>query len=197
MTPVEVFNQALQFIGAQTQITVFGDGSSAFPPAANAADVLYMPTVQLVLRQNDPDFARYTVALAASAAAPPPSWAFAYTYPADCLRVRQLRPPTGSYNVFDPQPVRGNVAFVRLPPGNTPGKAILTNQPNALAVYTTSLATEDQWDSIFEQAVVRQLANPLALALAGRPDYARELLEEAGRYEQLAEFGDESMARSV
>jgi len=187
---IDVFNQALEFIGSQTQIEAFGDGTSAFPPAANAATVLYTPTVQLLLRQNNPDFARFTVALTVSPASVPPPWIYAYVYPGDCVWARQIA-PSGRYNIFDPYPIRGLVYFAN------PGKLIATNQANAELVYTTSLVTENEWDAVFEQSVVRQLANPLAMALAGRPDYAKELLETAARYEQLAELSDESVARSV
>jgi uncharacterized protein with ATP-grasp and redox domains len=86
---------------------------------------------------------------------------------------------------------------VAIDPSMAPVKIIATDLANALAVYTTSNVTEDQWDSVFLQSVIRQLANPLAMAVAGRPDYARELLEEAARYEQMQEFSDESMARAV
>jgi phage shock protein A len=68
---------------------------------------------------------------------------------------------------------------------------ILTNQNAALAVYTTNAMNENQWDSGFAEAVVRRLANPLGMAMAGRPDFARELLEESERYSQLAEAIDE------
>jgi hypothetical protein len=153
--------------------------------------------VQLLLRQNNPDFARLTpqLLLASTVTAPVP-WMFAYEYPADCLFLRQLVPPPRSYNIYDPFPIRGNVG-VAIDPSMAPVKIIATDLANALAVYTTSNVTEDQWDSVFLQSVIRQLANPLAMAVAGRPDYARELLEEAARYEQMQEFSDESMARAV
>jgi hypothetical protein len=34
--------------------------------------------------------------------------------------------------------------------------------------------------------MARRLANPLAMALAGRPDFARELLQESQQYASIA-----------
>ena len=186
MADFDVVNQSLELIAAQTQITALNDGSAA----ANAALVLFQPTVNVVLREIDPAFARRTAVLALSAAATPiVPWAFEYLYPADCIRVRQIRPPAASVVADDPQPVRAAVAVDVIAATTT--KVILTNQAGALVVYTSSIATEPQWDSGFREAVVRRLANPLAMALAARPDFARELLQESEQYAQLAEAIDE------
>jgi hypothetical protein len=181
-----VVNTALELIASQTTITALNDGT----PQANAAQTIYAPVVQLLLREIDPDFARLTAALSLSSAGTPvPPWAFEYLYPADCLRLRQVRPAVGSYNVNDPLPVRSVVAFDIISAVNT--KVILTNQASALAVYTSSTPTEAQWDSVFAEAVARRLANPLAMALSGRPDFARQILEEAAAVASTAEGVDD------
>jgi hypothetical protein len=191
LTSTIVTNEALQQIAAQTRITSLTDGS----PAANAASVVYAPTVQILLRELDPDFARYTFSLVLSAAATPiPPWAYEYVYPTDMLRLRQVRPPNSGTGALtdpnDPQPVRANVAYDPIGSPASP-KVILTNQQNALAVYTTSLVTEAQWDSVFTDAIVRRLANPLAMALSGRPDFAKTILEQSAAMAQTAEAVDE------
>jgi len=194
-TSADIVNESLELIASQAQITALNDGSVE----GNAAAVVYAPTVQLLLRQLDPDFARlpsFELSVTAAASVPSP-WAYEYAYPADCLRLRQLAPPAsgpGSLaDPFDPVPIRGEVAFDPNGQGaNKPAKVILSNQQSALATYTTSLVTEDDWDPAFREAVVRRLANPLAMAIAGRPDFARELLEESERYAGLAELADDS-----
>lgn len=181
-----IVNAALEQIAAQTTITALNDGS----PAANAATVVYTPTVEFLLRQLDPDFARYTAALVLSAAVTPVSpWAFEYLWPADCIRLRQVRPASGAYDPYDPQPVRANVAFDIIAAVST--KVILTDQVNALAVYTSSTPTEAQWDSVFADAVIRRLANPLAMALSGRPDFAREILQQSAASAATADAVDD------
>ncbi len=62
----------------------------------------------------------------------------------------------------------------------------------ALAMYTSNLATEAMFDSAFAEAVSRRLGNAVSMALAGRPDFAKELLQEAEQYSQLAETIDEN-----
>lgn len=186
MADFDVVNQSLELIAAQTTITSLNDGS----PAANAAQTYFQPTVNVVLRELDPAFARRTAVLVASGVGTPiVPWGFEYLYPADCMRMRQVRPPVASVVANDPQPIRASVAVDVI--AAVPTKVILTNQASALLVYTSNAATVDQWDSGFREAVVRRLANPLSLALSGRSDLARELLQEAEQYSQLAEAIDE------
>lgn len=186
-----VVNAALEQIAAQTTIVSLTDGS----PAANAANVVYAPTVQLLLRELDPDFARFTAALVIAAGGTPPlGWAFEYLWPNDMVRLRQVQPPKSGPGSLpdpnDPQPVRANVAFDVIAAVNT--KVILTNQISAVAVYTTSNVTEVQWDAVFLDAMIRRLSNPLAMALSGRPDFAKEVLSQSAAMAQTAEAVDDS-----
>lgn len=194
LTSTIVTNEALQQVASQYQISSLTDGS----PQAIAASVVYNPTVQLMLRELDPDFARFTAVLGLSAAPTPVvPWAYEYIYPLDCCRLRQVRPPgsgTGSLSdPNDPYPVKANVAFSIIAGVNT--KVVLTNQQNALAVYTSSSVVEAQWDSAFTDAVVRRLANPLAMALSGRPDFAKTILEQSVAMAATCEVIDESSFR--
>lgn len=190
LTAAIVVNEALQHIASQTTITSLTDGSAA----ANAALVVYNPTIEVLMREIDPDFARYTIPLALSGAAiPPPPWTFEYLYPTDCMRLRQVRPPRVGVGALadlnDPAPIKAQVAFDVI--ANVSTKVILTNQANAMAVYTSGLAPEATWDSAFADAVVRRLANPLAMALSGRPDFAEKVLMQAAQMAATAEAIDE------
>ena len=180
-----VVNQALELIAAQTTISDLNDGSTL----GNAAGVIYTPLVQMLLRQLDPDFARKTAALVVATGTPVIPYAYEYTYPADCLRTRQVRPPASGVGAladpFDPLPVYWAVGF------DQNSKVILTNQVNAYLVYTTSSVTEAFWDAFFVQSVVGRLAMPLSMAGAGRPDFARALLEEAQSIAAMAEGRDD------
>lgn len=192
-----VCNEALSFIGSQTQLASLNDPN--YPGVAAAATLLYAPTVQLMLRELDPDFARVYLTLVTATGTPPPPWSYQYAYPSDCLRLRQVRPPgSGMGSLADannPIPIKANVGVALVSSVLT--KVIWTNQQNALAVYTTLNVTELMWDSVFNDAVVRRLANPFAMALAGRPDFARELLEESARVAGTAEMVDESSVRRL
>jgi hypothetical protein len=188
----DVVNQALELIATQNRITALNDGT----PAAVAANTIYAPTVSLMLRAMEPDFARKTATLTLSAAVTPVDpWSQEYLYPSDCLRVLQVRPLQGGYDNNNPKIVRWMVQVDTISAVLT--KVILANQIAASATYITSSVTEDQWDFAFMNAVVRRLANPLAMALSGRPDFARELLEESSRAAMFADAADESMIRSA
>lgn len=183
-TAADIVNRALEMIGSQVQVTGSNptfDGTVA----GNAAGVLYTPAVELVMRESNPSFARRTAALVAAAGSPITPWTQKYTYPADCMRMRALRP--ASYSANDPQPVRGAIAFDSV----AALKVIVTNAASALAVYTSNAVVESQFDPSFCEALARKLANPLAMALQGRPDFSRELLAEAQQYESMAELIDE------
>ena len=104
---VEIVNTALELIAAQTTIASLTDGS----PAADAANTIYQPVIQLMMREMDPAFARFTAPLVVAVnPSQVPQWAWEYAYPVDCVRLRQVLPPTG-YDVNDPQPIRANVGF--------------------------------------------------------------------------------------
>lgn len=191
VSAITIVNSALEQIAAQSTISALGDGTTA----GDAAQIVYAPTVQLMLRELDPDFARFTAPLALSAAVTPvPPWAFEYLYPPNCARLRQVRPPGSGVGSLvdpnDPQPIRANVAFDRISGVNT--KVILTNQVSALAVYTSTQVTEVEWDAVFVDTVVRRLANPLAMALSGRPDFAKEILMQSAQMAGTAEAVDDS-----
>lgn len=188
---VTVVNAALEQIAAQTQITSLGDGS----PAANAASVVYSLTVELLLRILEPDFARLNASLVTLAGTPPPRWAYQYTLPADCLRLLQVTPTAAVVAGLDPNDPQPTLFGVNMTA--TPAAVVFTDQgAGALATYISSAITEAQWDSAFADTVVRRLANPLAMALSGRPDFARELLEQAIRSEQSSHASDDSMVRA-
>lgn len=188
-TQLAILNSALEFIKSQ-DLTLAGSypnftGSSAI---ANAANVLYGPVRDLLLREVNPEFGRITIVAAGSGATPIAPWSYEYLYPQDGLRIRQIRPPTSGPGALadpnDPVPVRGSVAFEPRAAGGA--KVVLTNQQNALLVYTSNTPPEAFWDPDFAWALSRTLAEPFAMAIAGRPDWARELLDRAQQYGSLS-----------
>jgi hypothetical protein len=186
-TSIDVVNYALELIGSQQTITSFND-----VPVGLAANIIYVPTIQLVMWQTQPDFARVegqALAIATGKTAPP-GWTYVYTYPSDCVQMRYVYPAI--WPPFDPQAIRSSIGFDKTA---TAAKVVWSTVQNAVASYTSSAVTENQWDSAFMQGVIRQLGNVLSMALAGRPEYARELLQQAEMYHQMAESLDESGVR--
>ena len=168
---IDIINRSLTEIAARQPI-------SGSPPtydnsaAAVAAVQLYQPAVETLLRQQDFEFARTVAPLAVQAGTPPLGWAFQYTYPATCLRVRQIVPAT--FDPFDPQPVVWDVGTV------SGVRVVWVNEASAQIGITTNAITENEWDSLFTEQMVRYLGSMLAMPVGGRPDFSREMLGQAG-----------------
>jgi hypothetical protein len=189
--PVDVCNEALQEIGARAAVTSISpsDGS----PHANACALIYTPKIQMLLRAAHWNCARrqvdlsllkslYTAQQTLSTNPPPKPWWYEYALPADCLKVRfvprvleNANPPspplTSSPAIFPvPQTFAGFMPFVVGLDTDSNGnlvKVILTNQPDAIGVYTADIsANPDLWDASFHTGAVSTLGaylvNPLA-----------------------------------
>ena len=96
---------------------------------------------------------------------PPPGYLFEYAYPADCIKVRAVKPvPLFNIN-WDPQPsvfsVDNDNAFT------PPQRVILCNVPNAVLVYTGQITDPQTWDTGFTAALATKLERYVAAALVG------------------------------
>lgn len=175
VTSNDVANQAIQIIGdnqpAVTGLAPTFDSS----PAGVALAKLYAPCVATVARQWEWDFARKTSALALSGGTAPFPWNLEYLYPTNGIEVWQLLDPALA-DLNNPLPVNFVVGNALV--SAVQKKVIWTNLVNALAVYNNN-PTEDTWDALFREAVVRLLASELAMALEGKPDTAQAYLESA------------------
>ena len=173
-TPTDIVNRALTEIAARQPLggtyPTF-DGSAAGIAAAQ----LYEPAVEFLLRQQDWEFARMVVDLTESGTAPL-QWTYQYLYPDDCVRVRQVVP--ASWDIDDPYAVRWDVGTALIASVET--RVLWTTEVNAGLVYTTDSVTEDEWDSMFTEQMVRYLGSMLVMPVGGRPDFSREFLNQAG-----------------
>jgi hypothetical protein len=186
VTPTDIVNRAIQIIG-NNQPPVTGnlptfDGSAA----GISAGILYTPCVQTVAREWGYDFSRNMATLTASGNTAPFPWAHEYLYPTNGIQVRQLMPATLT-DANDPLPVNWTV-------GNATVSAVLTkviwsDLASAHVVFTNQ-PSENLWDAGFAEAVVRLLASELAMALAGKPDTARDTMEQAQMFGQMAHSRD-------
>lgn len=180
-TDIDVVNNALEMISAQNTISSFSDGS---PEAAAAAEI-YQPQVALLLRQYDWDFARKeNLSLTNTGNTAPYRWANEWLYPSDGIKVRTVFPNPGTILTYDPQPLRWaeGTAIV----SSVATKVLWSSLTAPVAcVYTwNAVGYESYWDSTFTQAVTCKVASVLAMAIAGRPDFHKELLEEVEMWAQ-------------
>ncbi len=179
-TPEEVLNLALLRIGYPRFISNLNAGTKE----ARVGLQIYAQTRDDVLRLGDWGFAQREVALILLKTAPvggygltpwtPANpqlpWIYEYQYPKDCLFVRAVRPTPIFIPEFSPRPYVFNVAN-----DDAIGqKVILTNAPNAIAVYTGQIFNLWQWEPAFIEALVSALAAKFQEALMPSLEASKE-----------------------
>lgn len=157
-SPADVLNLALKPLGYKLRVGSLDDGSEA----ANTALDIYAQTRDATLRTADWGFAEYIAVAAASGGAAPQPWAFEYTYPTDCIRLRNVFYASYLADQNDPLPSRfteGNSVAL--------GKVIWTKATAARLVYTRQVTNPAQWEPLFVEAFATQLGERLAPVLVG------------------------------
>lgn len=186
LTSNSVANRAIQLIG-DNQPAVTGEAPTFDNSVAGKAlAVLYAGAVQTVGRQWGFDFSRAVATLALSGNPAPFPWALEYVYPSMGVQVRQLLPPALA-DPNDPLPINWSVGNTLVAGVNT--KVIWTNEADASAYYSNQPG-EATWDPLFTEDVVRLLASELAMAIAAKPDTARDAFEQGAGFEQISQARD-------
>lgn len=189
---VDVVNEALQNIGSQAYISALDEGT----PESNAANVLFDPTLRMLLRAAHWNFARKQIVMTLISAAqgtpenppgtppvPPLPWLYEYAYPSDCMQARYVPGLVQPTTQTPPLTTAPNQNFLPLPQSpqfavrflvatdtnaltKTPQTVILTNLPQAQLVYTAYIGNPDLWDSAFREAMMYSLSAKLINAIA-------------------------------
>jgi hypothetical protein len=152
-------------------------------------------TAQLTLLKaapGTPEFTDPTVSATWIPSYPSPPWLYEYAYPADCLKARFIVPSiiTGWIGPvpITTAPIGGSPLanytgpYARFLIGTSQDGAgnqrtvVLTNQAQAILVYTGGIENPDLWDPQFQEAVVAALASRLVMPLSG--DKAQKKLQE-------------------
>lgn len=185
VTSTDIVNQAIMQIGNNQPLVTGVAPTFDTSPSGIAASKLYAPTVATVARQFGWDFARRTVVLTLSGNTPPFPWTVEYLYPTNGIEIWQLIPPSAGLDVNNPLPVNYDICNATVSAQQR--KVIQCNLAGASAVYNNN-PTEDTWDSLFREAVVRLLASGLAMAVEGRPDTAMAMLQSGAAFESMGEM---------
>lgn len=187
---LNVINRSLLAIGSQSQVSSLNEGSAQ----ANAAATLYTPTFEQLARSAPWNCLRKEATLTLLAAAegtpenpdgttlplPPVPWLYQYQQPSDMLQMRFIVPSlsasTGGVPIFSVNtgagtwlPNQGQIPYVvayATDSNNNPLNVILTNQSQAIAVYTVNQPNPQFWDSLFQAAMVASLAAYFVPALS-------------------------------
>lgn len=190
-SPVDVCNVALAEGATRTSINGFPPIDNT--PAAVASNLFFLPKTRALLRGANWNFCRRQELLTllrrainadGSASSDPPSQPFQYEYlyPSAALKIRFIQQylttststaiPLTSASGATIYPAFANtkVPFVEAVDMSTgsPRKTILTNMPDAMAIYTTDLSQyPDMWDAMFMLANTAFLASFLIANLSG------------------------------
>src|SRR5574337_1534832 len=182
-TATDIVNQSVYLIGNDippvTGVYPTFDNSVA----GKASQLLYALTVRAVGRQFGWDFARNIVNLTITGNSAPFGYTYEYLYPTNGVQVWQLMPNTFT-DLNNPIPVNYTIGNALV--GGVQRKVIWTSVQNAVAAYNNN-PTEDTWDPLFQQGVVRLLASAMAMAVAGKPDVAQAMLESGSAFESIGE----------
>ena len=100
---------------------------------------------------------------------PEPGWTYAYSLPSDYLHARHL----SDYGLFQLSAYTNS--------GGTVAKGLVSNQQNAVLVYTRDLTDPNLWDPNLVLAVKMALAAFIAKPLTGKKDLYQLLVQDADR----------------
>lgn len=183
VTAVDIVNRAIYLIGddqppVQGTAPTFDDSN-----AGKAAKVLYAPCVATVMREFGWDAARNTFALQVTGNVAPVPYAVEYLYPPVAIQIWTVI-PTGGDPINNPAPVNFNVANAVV--NGTQKKVIHAYDTGLLAVINNN-PTEDTWDPLLAEAVVRLLASEFAVALAGKSGLSDSAIKTGSAFEQIGE----------
>lgn len=197
----DIVNAALAKLKATIRVGKLTEGSK---PAKIALDTIGQLRDQM-LREGDWGFARRDVTMTLLKESPPGGsyvgvtwdpvtypplpWRYAYAYPADCLKVRAIKPQPSFVPDFAPVPVVYETpnTYVEDTPANRQVKCITCYVPNAILTYTGQILDPTLWEPSFVQAMISGMADVLAPAL----------YPEAEPMEKAEEQADEAQAAHV
>lgn len=179
LSDVQIANLALDAAGTRSTIASLQENSIE----ARAVSRHYAPSLASMLSAAHWNFARFQIALTLlkDATKSPPDavpipWLYEYAYPADCVLARYLMPQTQGNPASVPgaqslpyyigAPVRFLISTDNDAQGN-PVKVILTNQPQAILVYTRLIVQTGLFDDQFVEALTYYLAHRISVPLSG------------------------------
>lgn len=126
-------------------------------------------------------------------------WRFTYQYPADCVRLFSVLPPSSNARLnagaggdnyivsehLEDTPYFGMKVFETYTARR--GRVIVTNISNAYGRYVSNDIVSNAYPPLFREALIYRLASALLLALQGSNEaYVGQLLQQSIRFKTLA-----------
>lgn len=181
---VQIYNMALSRVGIGQRVESTSERTT---PAKTCA--FWFPLCRdEVLRDGNWPFAQRAVALAAAAGQTFPGWQYVYGYPSGALKIQHVTDEQGVrlarssifapdyvYTQVHPALFTGQPYEVALGSDGTT-KVILTDQPDAYAIYTAQVTDPTVLPMDFVSALAWKLASEIALPLQAPPGAADRAL---------------------
>jgi len=162
MGPTEICNMALGRLGAK-RINDYDDASDTKPEAIQCR-LHYEQTRDALIRSHWWRFARARATLSANATDPDFEYDYAYDLPVDFLRMKK---PYEAYGVTE-----------LLYTYSLEGKQLLSNETSMDIEYIKKVTDPNQFDPLFIEVLVLQLALKMVMPLTQDKVLRRELHEE-------------------
>lgn len=177
ISEVKIANMALSNIGTRSTIESLDEDS----PEAQQCKLHFDYARAVALSDYDWSFARKRQALAAHSEAPPEDiWDYRYQYPSDCLVARKIENPLGD----DADAVPFEVEM------ESDSKSILTDEEDAVLVYTFNQETPDFFTPYFVRTLSFMLAHLIAYPLTGKQSLQSDMLNTYRFFIAHAEASD-------
>lgn len=182
VTDADIVNEALYMVDQRIPLVTGVSPTFDNSTPGQAAQRLYVPTVQAVGRMFEWDMARRTIVLTLSGNAVlfPAGW-FEYLYPTNGIQLWQVVPANVDPN--DPLPTtwqRANAVVA-----GVEQSVIQTDVENAIGVYNNNPGP-NSWDPLFRETLVRLLASKFAESLSGRPETSVNMAQTSAAFGQSA-----------
>lgn len=156
-TKVSICNMALSLLGSKSTIQNIDDDTST---EARVCKTHYDQALETCLSYADWSFATKTATSALMSADPPGDWAYAYAYPADCIRLTEIIPAAGRQS--DRKPFE--IATI------SGQRVILTDEESPTWRYVYRNTNPALYSPPFVDAMVAQLAYRISMQLTRKID---------------------------
>jgi hypothetical protein len=153
-SPEDVVNLALTRVGHPFRVVNIMDGSPQSVVALN----IYAQTRDELLRQKNWDFAKVIVTASTTGYTAPAPWTYEYTYPDNCLKLRQLFNANYLASMNNPIPT-----FFTIGQNATLGQKVIWSTTGfATLVYTQQVVNPTEWEADFTELLAASIGKRLA-----------------------------------
>lgn len=192
---IEICNLALSHVGAPSIASLTENTRQS-----RECNRLYEILRDTVLSDFPWNFARKRLVLALLSSVTYSGWDYAYAYPVDCLKAREIYNPYTTKTYTDGQYVSGNyvesavqvkadkIEFEIAANADLDTRVILTMQEDAELIYTARVQDANMFSALFIDAFSWRMASDLALPLKGKAALQQQMMalyrERLGRGQQ-------------